>query len=467
MSIPEKVSNKLSLETNNTLALVTDPYHDYNLKAVGYPDGTSTISAIKHYTTRGTIRCPFMLEPGDSWFFHAFTTPLHSVISPTYASLDGIKIRFSAAADARNMGPLNVWYFLVRDGSIARTVRTAYGNPVSTTDVRTTQKRTVSLGFEIHNITASLYKQGSLTTYRVPSNQCPADLFNVGLNETSPEIGWYHTNLLASLPKDIEAANLLPNSRTWEASAGVYSVSLPHPNNSYSSVLGQNFLIKVDGYYGLQPTPEISGSEEYRVTWSPLATTGTFSSMFTDDNQTFSIDMRQVLELAPAPDDSNTLQFATTAPDYDKVFLKMYKAMYNEIPPGVPVNMNASGDWFRRIVAIAKDYVPLVLSAVGHPAAKASAPAAAAILNAIDSKLNAKVATAVSSTVQNISPHILPPPYAASSNARSVGAASLLSAATKQKIKRALNNTRTAAPAGKTRKQRINKDQRFRPSRQQ
>ena len=38
-SIPDKIPN-INKETSNTLMLVTDPYHDYNLSATGYPDGS-------------------------------------------------------------------------------------------------------------------------------------------------------------------------------------------------------------------------------------------------------------------------------------------------------------------------------------------------------------------------------------------------------------------------------------------
>ena len=92
-----------------------------------------------------------------------------------------------------------------------------------------------------------------------------------------------------------------------------------------------------------------------RATYSPLACAGAFSSDYTDDHQTFSLDMRQVLEIMPSPEDTGLMMFATTAPEIDTTFIRMYKAMFNNIPPGVVVSKNASGDWFRQIIRIAKE----------------------------------------------------------------------------------------------------------------
>ena len=66
--------------TMNTLATIADPYFDKVLRATGYPDGTSTISSLQHFSPRSTVVCPFTLAAGQTWSFHIFTTPLHRAV---------------------------------------------------------------------------------------------------------------------------------------------------------------------------------------------------------------------------------------------------------------------------------------------------------------------------------------------------------------------------------------------------
>lgn len=385
MSIPNDISPALSKRTNEALALVTDPYHDYNLPTYAYPDGTNLISAVKRYTSRTTVRCPFILTPGDTWDFHIFATPLHQIVVPLEVQITGNALVMTSTNNL-TIGPLNIWYYhYASDGTLKASTSEALGQPISNDDIRTTQRRTVSFGYELHNITPELYREGSLTVYRTPVVNSSADFVHGS--------SFYHTNIIGSFPTDLQAANLLPNSRTWEAKKGAYCVNLPAPVNDFSTILSQNFVMKMgkgNSYYGLQPGTSTDAS--YRVTWSSLACTGIFSSRFASDAQAFSLDMRQVLELAPNASDTNTLMFASSCPPLDRMFIKIYKRMFNEIPPGTQVSNNASGDWFRKIVAISRYILPAIFGALPVPGAGAMQTGLQAALNALNNKLNTTTA---------------------------------------------------------------------------
>ena len=90
-----------------------------------------------------------------------------------------------------------------------------------------TKVRYVSLGFELHNTTAQLYRSGSLTVYRV--NESFEDYFGYIQRVAAGTWDDYATRIIASYPRNIDAAFRYPNTRTWEAEKGAYCVSLPFP----------------------------------------------------------------------------------------------------------------------------------------------------------------------------------------------------------------------------------------------
>ena len=89
--------------------LVTDPYHDYNLSATGYPDGSAIMSAIQRRYSRNTIANPFTLTTGQTWAFHIYSTPLHFKHTLSSGTLQGNTLVFGGANVSQ--GPLNVQFF--------------------------------------------------------------------------------------------------------------------------------------------------------------------------------------------------------------------------------------------------------------------------------------------------------------------------------------------------------------------
>lgn len=355
MSIPDKIPN-INRDTSNTLMLVTDPYHDYNLSAVGYPDGSAIMSAIQRRYARTTIANPFTLTAGQTWAFHIYATPLHFMSTLSTGSLAGNTLTFSGVGV--NHGPLNIQYFKYDGSGVileSQTVALGSASPYSNTNM--SQVRTVSLGYEIHNTTAEIQRSGSLTVYRAPSNYHDVNMWSKNGANYIP----FGAKFINSVPTSIEEATLFPNTRTWEASKGLYSVCLPAPHNEFSQSIPSNFMVKTgsnsDGYAFMY----FDHYETSRTvaTHSPLSCTGVWSSKYSTD-QTFTIDFRQILEILPNSNDATDLSFASTCRPIDRLFMKMYKQMYTEIPPGVPVSMNAAGDWVRSIVKIAKTVLPAI-----------------------------------------------------------------------------------------------------------
>lgn len=386
MSIPSHIPS-IPKSTSDALAQLTDPYHDYNLKPTGYPDGVSTISAVMRMALRQTIACPFVLSAGDTWDFHIFTTPLHD--TETYSSYVVTGNTYDTVGQATaTLGTVNVLYrhYNASGSQIALTSKVlpfTYGKA----ERPSSSARTVSLAFELHNTTAELYKSGSLTVYRTASMSTPTHGW---IKTTSEPTGVpFAAQVIANIPENLAQAVALPNSRTWRASEGAYCVSLPSPTNPYSSNMPQNFVLSMaSGSAGwlrhLAPNSTTSSS------FSPISTAGVFSDRFTDGNQTFTLDARQILEVVPSVSETDPfLPFAGTSPPCDELLLKLYREMYNQIPPGAPVGHNASGDWFRQIIQIAKVALPIVATALPGQA-KLVAQAALPIVNGLIDKALSK-----------------------------------------------------------------------------
>lgn len=359
--------SRLALDpsTMNTLSAVVDPYSDKLLRSTGYPDGHSSISAIQRFYDRITVECPFNLMAGESWDFHIFTTPLHHMMGLSRATRSGNSIVYDPIGGNSTFGPITIKY----------TLYTAAGTPsgypiyeglcsapvVSTPISLGNQYRTVSLGFELHNITAPIDREGSLTSYRtnVVDQYFSGYAYATGAAITTAVP--HSTHIIATYPSDLGAASQYPNTRTWEAGEGIYAVALPDPINTYGQNMNTNFSIfGIDASGSCRVRPIGANTNSTQVTFSPLANVGVISSRFAR-NQTFVLDYRHNLECIPDPADTQMVSFATTAPLRDEVFLKLYTKMFNSIPPAVPVDFNSAGEWFRRIVSLAKTVLPQVL----------------------------------------------------------------------------------------------------------
>lgn len=360
MSIPSHIPS-LPKHTSDMISLVADPYHDYNLKPTGYPDGLSTMSAVMRKSLRQTVSCPFALTVGQSWDFHIFTTPLHDI--ETYKAYVIVGNTFNVIGQpSADLGTINILYRHY-DPAGAQLAQVLVNLPFTYggAEKPSASARTVSLAFELHNTTAELYKSGSVTAYRTPSLSIPTHGF---LDDSTPTPIPFAGQVISNIPEDLAQAVALPNSRTWSAKEGAYCVSLPYPNNLYSTSMPQNLVLTfgsgANGYLR-----HITYNSRNTSSFSPISSAGLHSDKFVDANQTFTLDARQILEVVPSVSISDPyLPFAGTAPRCDELFLKLYREMFNTIPPGTPVRNNASGDWFRQLIMIAKSALPLIASAL-------------------------------------------------------------------------------------------------------
>lgn len=381
---------KITQETMDQIAMVTDPYHDKNLRLSGYPDGLTVTSTLRRQAGQVTISCPFTLGAGNSWDFVIFTTPLHYKTPMYLRGTGGVNVNSLArVTDTYDViGPVNVLYRLYdSSGQAIQQTVVALGEDHQMEASGPT--RTVALAYELHNTTPEIYKSGSLTSYRNNVECDRVDLLQTVSIPTSPatnlNVPISLTKLLTMKPT-LPEIQMLPNCRTWEASEGVYSVSLPVPDNPYCSSSFQNICIyngnssQTKDIWCYSPLPV-----QYMPCWSKLSTTGTISSLLTNNYHTFTLDFRQVLEISPTVG-SPLLAYSTTAPARNPVFLELYERMFNSLECAVPVHYNSAGEWFRRVTKLVKENLPAIISIL-PPQYRAPANALLPIVNHLADKI--------------------------------------------------------------------------------
>lgn len=382
----------VSKETGNLLALVTDPFHDFPTVATGFPDGSTIYSAVPRIAAEDTIVCPFTLAEGETWAFHVFTTPLHNNVSLRLGSLAG-PIVTDTAAGTMPLGPVNVMYMHYgTSGTVIdeRVVPLPFSSNVSFG----TAARTISLGFEIHDISPELVKQGSVTVYRMNDRSTHVDSYLAGTPQgTIVPFGFTY---MPGVPATLQQAALIPNTRTWELRDGVYAVALPAAHNPYHEGIRTNVVVQIPPFAGsncayMVYDPQVAFTN---APWSSLHCCGAMSSRLTTKDVSYRISVKQVLEYSPSPTSTTLISFATRCPEYDPKFLKLYKALIPHMPAGTKVGNNDSGDWFRAIVSIAKTIAPLVIPVLPAPVrnvATIAAPVVDQVINAIEKKLDNRI----------------------------------------------------------------------------
>lgn len=383
---------KITQETMDQIAMVTDPYHDKNLRLSGYPDGRSVTSTLRRQAAQMTVSCPFPLTAGETWDFTIFTTPLHyrtkMYVRGPGGYANGLQ---GTTSNSVIIGPVNIRYRLYdNNGWLQQEQIVALGEDLYDDDNSPT--RTVALAYELHNTTAEIYKSGSLTSYRNNVECDRVDLITSVNIPTSPAYEILQSTSLTkllTLSPHLGHVQMLPNCRTWEASEGVYSVSLPVPDNQYCASSFQNICI----YNGnMEADKSIWCYSPFLVNttpcWSKLSTTGTMSSRLSTTDHTYTLDYRQVLEIAPIIG-SPLLAYSTTAPARNPVFLELYERMFNSVECAVPVHYNSAGEWFRRITKLVKENLPAVINIL-PPQYRAPATALLPFVNKLADKIIAK-----------------------------------------------------------------------------
>jgi len=404
-------TGKSSKDAISWLKTALDPFHDYDVGINGIPDSDTQFSVVQIVPKVLSVTAPPNLAANETWSCHIATLPLGQTLRVrSYdqpSGYGGTAGSAKAGYDNGQAGELGTISVITHGDDPTGQDNTSY--PVSTASTygsNSREFRTVSMddagersmkkviagGFEVHNDTAELYKQGSVTVY-----QNAQATYDNGVGEwrllSASSLYLNSTKACRSPPPSREAAAELPSSRTWEASKGCYVPIRLAPDTTYQPGTSHQFLTRdsdqlitsesVAGYMQTY-TSTADTFSDWKLGHRPAAieTTGAYFSGLSPET-VLTVTTKLIIESAPTNANPTLLFSATPTPDYDPKILALYYQTIRHLPPGVEVSMNAKGDWFRMVMKAANVGIPAILPFLASaPQAALAARAALATGNA-------------------------------------------------------------------------------------
>lgn len=254
--------------------------------------------------------------------------------------------------------------------------------------------RLIGIAIEVHNTTAELSKQGSLTA-ALYDDVCPQQtaLFTY---QAIPEF-----SIPAQCSSHVETEGELraiPGAGAWEAKKGVYIIprmrgeaeissgSQYTPECIYDSN-GQGVVSNMTETIAVNvPTPGPVGRWFYppqRANKSAFQPACIYLSGLSGTTS-LRVTLRTIVEYFPNPNSGN-ISLAHPSPPYDPAAFIAYHEAARKAPWAVPVSMNAGGDYFRMVLSTLSEWVPRIGDLVGMavPGAAAVGHGAGALFQAM------------------------------------------------------------------------------------
>jgi len=308
--------------------------------------GTGTGSPVNVMVSNNNTAIPF----GGLW----------CVTAPSGSLFDAVSVSAGLTAGTYNLFPLTV-------------------DPLLTAG----NFRIVAKGFEVHNVSAELYKGGTVTVF-----SSPVDSYDTAQSFSMSNSGATATANASVLvapqwPSSSTLAYSLVNSKQWEAREGCYvpgrinETEIPIEDGlNYTQPFyfsGESTITPIVGV-APQPLSSVVGiSGVPQAVWENFNFTGSYFTGLTFQSS-LTVNYLVIVENFPSSQDS-IYSLAKPPPCRDDAALSMYSCMVREMPIGVPVAQNGLGDWFANAVSTVADYVSPVLSAIPHPATMAAGAA--------------------------------------------------------------------------------------------
>lgn len=383
---------KLSYSGKQWLIEALDPFHDSVIRNTGLPDTETAKTIVIPINGEFTISAPPGITTG-TWDVNIFNLPECSSGANAYG------VNMSTGGDpsskAPNPVPLGIINWISGPTGTTPLVYTA-NNPIMQNNctwnsvnlpvnVVNCTSRIVSMGFEVRNTTAEINLQGEVFCYRTPQIMQPisggyyTDSINAVAGQSSFNLS--DTGFLSRLPPiSLNSIELYPDTVTWEAKKGSYSVPTMNPEINYAKdpTSGSRLFTtysEPNSSLGLQVVSAttftlVSGSVTtqlhggYQSKPMPFDTVGSF---YTGLSLSTTLVLSYKIFVEYIPDVSNTtlVSLAKPSPTYDPFALQLYSYARAKMPPGVPVDENNIGEWFSKVIDWIGDNAEGIGSAVG------------------------------------------------------------------------------------------------------
>jgi hypothetical protein len=393
----------LTPEGREALIKLTDPFHDTIVKFPGIPDSLPEPSIVREPKKQWTISNP-QTDKTLPFDVHIFSLPERNEMSVSGVEYATGSISQWGQFEFDGSGPFNgvpigpLVAVAVPAGSATTPANSAWPPNMSQSSLTvfnfdeyySGQSRETYSGVEVHNVTNPLNVGGAVTVYRLPNFTYPSQISVYDSSSGNPTDCRGCFGLVSRMPPgDVGSAMKLAASVTYEAKDGAYVVESFRLEENLPQTGASAIRAFVAGDVA---GGNITGSElPCMIAWVPDSQSGgklglapnckavskdTSGIYFTGlpGASQLTVNVRKGIETFPSYT-SEIVDLAQPTPDYDPVFFELYKRICQELPPGVAVGENASGDFWDSILGLVGDIAPTVGSMFG--------PAGALLGNAI------------------------------------------------------------------------------------
>jgi hypothetical protein len=224
--------------------------------------------------------------------------------------------------------------------------------------------RLLAGGFEVHDVTSSLYRQGSVTSVTTDLGMMRGAALRNGPDEQERVEPFTFTRVP---PTTLPSMAQYPGASTWASDLGVYNVWTMGDQTNQTKRLTSNQIAMyqeyphsngVYNYTGWTVQPQVP-LECCVLPWN--VSQSRFSGL--NPESTLRITVKYYLERFPGPAETTLVSLARPPTDYCPLALELYSMALNHLDTYVPVGMNPLGEWFNKVIG--------ALSTVAIPAGTA------------------------------------------------------------------------------------------------
>jgi len=412
-------SRAMTQEGMEWLICATDPFHDDRIRCPGYPDMSTVNSVVQTFTNTVSYQAPNgQTAPWDLHVgFIPASTPMGiaNANSPGTASFKPWLCSYGGTLVNKESGVVSLYpgYNAIVEPTSGADWSTN-GDAVNNGALAIPAKycsghyRLIGGGIEAVNTTADLYKGGSLTAYRSPSDtqrnvvtfqQQVAGTTTTTTTVTTPVSSAkpllrresqkdfdtstvtinsaYPVSTINSLPGTQAKAALFTDSRTWSAEDGCYSIiNQSDLENPYLFLAGGEVLINYANSSSNFQTAQAAGTlgTVWLSNWYegsntlslfgqsacqtfPFSQCG-FVMAGLNPNSTIQLTQRLYFERIPSLDEPDLLSMCQVPPAHDAVAMEIYSRCLGAMPVAVPQNENPLGEWFNSVLDTIKTVAP-------------------------------------------------------------------------------------------------------------
>lgn len=253
--------------------------------------------------------------------------------------------------------------------------------------------RVIGIGFEVHDTTAEIYRQGSCTVYRQPEPERESMVYCGTSNAAvlgSEMMNYTFTGMPMRLPPTNTAeAMLLAGSRQWASKEGCYCVGAFHSNQNPPQATSYVTPVWQQATDEDQMIATPTAADNVSTIWVRNTRPGisrtigglTFTSLTTNPdkiypfhqfgaifsglnpNSTLTINMNVYVEHFPSIANKPLTVMSTPSCRLDTMALEIFSHALSVMPVGVPVRENGLGTWFANLISEIEPFVTPIAAA--------------------------------------------------------------------------------------------------------